>query len=117
MRSAKDLLVLIIGQTPRPDLLAPLQNTLATVSRNPRSTRVIGALDGLSQGALEAVTTKGTTTHGIATSCPLITKLADGSTVTILEDKVAQLMADKLEEGSPLVMASFFFSVPFLNLF
>ena len=99
MRSAKDLLVLIIGQTPRPDLLAPLQNTLATVSQKPRSTRVIGALDGLSQVALEAVTTKDATALGIATSCPLITKLADGSAVTIFEEQVGQLMADKLEEG------------------
>ena len=79
----KPIGILIIGQTPRADLMAPLDRLARTCDLRPR-----GALDALEAGDLPSA-------EGGA--YPLVTRLRDGTQVTVDEAFLAPLLQDAIE--------------------
>jgi protein AroM len=76
--------VLLIGQTPRPDLLAPLERL-----RGRGGLAVRGALDGVGPAEIPAAP------EG---SYPLVTRLRDGSLVTVGERFLTPLLQTAIDE-------------------
>ena len=101
--STVHILALVIGQTPRPDLVEPFHRALSQKlgpSVNVEVTTV-GALDGADEGVLsEAVLGFSNEEAGIdtgdSTSCPLVTKLSSGQGVTVSEAVLAPLLEQQM---------------------
>ena len=79
----KPIGILIIGQTPRADLMAPLDRLAQACDLRPR-----GALDALEAGDLP---------DGAGGSYPLVTRLRDGTQVTVDEAFLTPLLQEAIE--------------------
>ncbi|MCL7714589.1 AroM family protein [Stenotrophomonas mori] len=87
------LALVTIGQTPRPDMVAPIGQALAGKGRSLRL-QECGLLDGLDAAEVAARYAPG------AGGIPLVTKLRDGRVVAICSEKVEtglQALIDRLE--------------------
>ena len=107
------VLALIIGQTPRADLVVPLRNALsaayadappALATTQASALTVRGALDGVRDEAvpsagdeqLEPPLRDGSVVD--AAECPLITRLRSGTPVTVRETELTPLLQAQLDE-------------------
>mmetsp|Transcript_48556 Transcript_48556/g.152606 ORF Transcript_48556/g.152606 Transcript_48556/m.152606 type:complete len:311 (-) Transcript_48556:60-992(-) len=96
-RAPLPVLALVIGQTPRPDLVEPLRAHLrARLPPEARAEVVCrGALDGADARGLRAAMG----VQAAADSCPLVTRLSDGQTVTVSEGALVPLLQRQLREA------------------
>ena len=92
MMNGKQIGALLIGQSPRPDLVDPL----ATLLPNWEIIQA-GALDGLTTAVLSPTTTA---------TYPLITKMRDGTAVSIEEQFLIPLLQQKLDELEAVEVAA-----------
>ena len=123
-RPRPSVLALIIGQTPRDDLVVPLREALP-----PRGTRQDGGRkeeeeEGLKvRGALDGVMADDGDATGLflrpdaaeaagdgaaveASDCPLITRLRDGRQVTVREASLTPLLQQQLDEHAAALAAT-----------
>lgn len=105
------LLALVIGQAPRPDLVAPIRAALTTANQEGRrlddgsidlEIREVGALDGLEEKQLAELLKyhpQDSSDHSFtSSSCPLVTRLSDGRKVIVPEDALSPLLQKRLQE-------------------
>ena len=92
-----DVLGLIIGQTPRDDLLVPLRETLEGAAESFALT-ARGALDGVADHSAPLLDYKPQEADATvdASDCPLITRLTTGTPVTVRESDLTPLLQAQL---------------------
>ena len=78
--------IVTIGQSPRPDLLAPFHAALGTAA----TIREAGALDGLADDAIRDLAAR-------ADETPLVTRLASGETVIIAKERILALLQGRID--------------------
>jgi protein AroM len=83
--------VITIGQTPRPDLTAPLARLAASCR-----IAIRGALDGLSESEVQEVVGQSALTD--SSSYPLVTSLSSGTRITVEESALVPLVQKRIDE-------------------